>query len=209
MIKTRRSNSITRAQYPKFFSMLRTAARNLGLHTQQEVEEYRHRVMREETGCESIKQLNRKADFDACIRRFAVDADDYLGAVEISLMDVNRKAYVIKVMAIQIMQLTGRSEIEARRYLEGILRQARIPCGVVTAYDSFYMDVAPGSVQNLLQILDTYRRKLLKANFQTSKLAFDDRVRYEVEGMICTRYTGIPSSYYAGIPFQVNVRSAS
>lgn len=201
-------NRVTSRQYPKFFSMLRNAARNLGLQTQQEIDDYRHRVMMEEAGCESIKQLTRCGGFDACIRRFAVDADDCLAAAEISMMDVKRKAYVIKVMSIQIMQLSGRPEGEARLYLEGILRQARIPCGVVTSDDSFYMDVAPASVQHLVQILDTYRRKLLKTNFPTSQLKFDDTVRYEVDGMFCTRYNSIPPSYYSGIPFRVNVGGA-
>lgn len=71
-----RHKPITKAQYPKFFAMLRKAATNLGLVTPQEVEEYRHHVMRDVCGCESVKQLNRKADFDACIARFAADAGD-------------------------------------------------------------------------------------------------------------------------------------
>lgn len=206
MTKTRRNNSITRAQYPKFFSMLRKAALNLGLDTPREVEEYRHKVMLEEAGCESIKQLNRKAAFDACISRFATDAGEYLAAIEIGLQETKRRAYVVKVMSIQIMQLKGGSEIEARDYLEGLINQARIPCGVCTSDNSFWMDVSPTSLQHLLQILDTYRRKLLKANFPAFPAKFDDTVRYSVDGPIRERTTGIPSTYYADIPFKVNVR---
>lgn len=206
MTKTRRNNSITRAQYPKFFAMLRKAALNLGLDTPQEVEEYRHHVMLDVCGCESIKQLNRKADFDACIARFATDAGEYLTAIEIGLMETKRRAYVVKVMSIQIMQLKGGSEIEARDYLEGLINQARIPCGVCTSDNSFWMDVSPTSLQHLLQILDTYRRKLLKANFPSFPAKFDDTVRYQVDGPIRERTTGIPSTYYADIPFKVNVR---
>jgi len=197
---------VTRAQYPKFFTMLRRAALNLCLDTPQEVEEYRHKVMREEAGCDSIKQLNRKDDFDACIKRFAADAGEYLEAIEIGLQETKRRAYVVKVMSIQIMQLKGGSESDARNYLEGIINQARIPCGVCTTDDSFWMDVSPRSLQNLLQILDTCRRKLLNANFPDYPVKFDDTVRYEVEGCIRTRYTGIPSAYYSELPFRVNVR---
>ena len=200
------NQQLTRAQYPKFFSMLRKAAQNLGLSTPQEIDEYRHRVMREEAGCESVKQLNRKADFDACIRRFASDAGDYLDAIGIGLMETHRKAYVIKVMSLQIMQLKGGSECDARDYLEGIISQARVPCGVYTTDNSFWMDVSPTSLQHLLQILDTYRRKLLKANFPSFPVKFDDTVRYTVDGCIRTRYTGIPPAYYASIPFKVNIR---
>ena len=197
---------LTKAQYPKFFSMLRKAASNLGLDTPQAVEEYRHQVMREEAGCESVKELNRKADFDACIRRFASDAGEYLTAIEIGLQETKRKAYVVKVMSLQIMQLKGGSEADARDYLDGIVNQARIPCGVCTDDNSFWMDVSPSSLQHLLQILDTYRRKLIKANFPASPVKFDDTVRYEVSGALRTRYTGIPSDYYSTAPFKVNIR---
>lgn len=206
MIRRRRHNSITRAQYPKFFSMLRKAALNLGLDTPQEVEDYRHRVLREEAGCESIKQLGRKADFDACVRRFAADAGDYLGAIEIGLMDVRRRAYVVKVMAVQIMQLKGGSEAEARSYLEAIMEQAKVVCGRSASDNSFWMDVSEASLQKVLQILDTYRRKLLKANFPSFPAKFDDTVRYSVDGPIRERTTGIPRTYYAAQPFKVNVR---
>lgn len=202
-----RYKPVTKSQYPKFFSMLRKAASNLGLDTPAEVEDYRHRVMREEAGCDSIKQLNRKADFDACLARFATDAGDYLGAIEIGLMDAKRHAYVVKVMSIQIMQLKGGAEAEARNYLEAIITQARIPCGVASD-NSFWMDVAPSSLQNLLQILDTYRRKLIKANFPGTPTTFDDTVRYIIDGPIATRETGIPRTYYAAQPFKVNVRGA-
>jgi len=204
--KFRTRTPVTRAQYPKFFTMLLKAALNLGLYTPQEVEEYRHRVMREEAGCDSIKQLNRKADFDACIKRFAADAGDYLEAIEIGLQETRRRAYVVKVMSVQIMQLKGGPENDARNYLEGLINQARIPCGVCTTDNRFWMDVSPSSLKNLLQILDTYRRKLLKANFPDYPVRFDDTVRYEVDGCIKTRHTGIPSSYYANLPFKVNVR---
>lgn len=202
----RRHNSITRAQYPKFFSMLRKAALNLGLDTPQEIEDYRHRVLREEAGCESIKQLGRKADFDACIRRFAADAGDYAAAVDAGLMDARRRAYVVKVMAVQIMQLKGGSGAEARSYLEAIMEQAKVVCGRSASDNSFWMDVSEASLQKVLQILDTYRRKLVKSAFPGGSAKFDDTVRYEVSGPIRTRVTGIPRDYYAQIPFKINVR---
>lgn len=209
MTKIRRNNSITRAQYPMFFSMCRKAALNLGLETQQEIDDYRHQVMRDETGCESIRQLDRKGGYDACIRRFAADAGDYLEAIEIDLQDTARKAYVVKVMSIQIMQLKGGTETDARSYLDGIINQARVPCGVSTADNSYWMDVTPATLQHLLQILDSYRRKLLKLNFPHHPVRFDDTVRYEIDGCIHRRYTGIPAAYYDSIPFTVNVREGA
>lgn len=204
--KFRNKNPVTRAQYPKFFTMLRKAALNLGLDTPQEVEEYRRQVMFEEAGCASIKEMNNKADFDACIKRFSADAGEYLDAIEIGLQETRRKAYVVKVMSIQIMQLKGGSESDARNYLEGLINQARVSCGINTSDNSFWMDVSPTSLQHLLQILDTYRRKLLKANFPGSPVKFDDTVRYEIDGCIKVRYRDISPTYYSNIPFNVNVR---
>lgn len=204
--KFRTRNPVTKAQYPKFFSMLRRAALNLGLSSPQEVEEYRHQVMREEAGCTSIKDMNCKRDFDACIKRFSADAGEYLDAIEIGLQETRRKAYVVKVMSIQIMQLKGGSESDARNYLEGLINQARVSCGINTSDNSFWMDVSPTSLQHLLQILDTYRRKLLKANFPGSPVKFDDTVRYEVDGCIKIRCLDIEKDYYSRQPFTVNVR---
>lgn len=204
--KFRTRNPVTKAQYPKFFSMLRRAALNLGLSSPQEVEEYRRQVMFEEAGCASIKDMNCKTHFDACIRRFSEDAGEYLDAIEIGLQETRRKAYVVKVMSIQIMQLKGGSESDARDYLEGVINQARIACGTNTADNSFWMDVSPQSLQHLLQILDTCRRKLLKANFPGWPVKFDDTVRYEIDGCIKVRYRDISPTYYSNIPFNVNVR---
>ena len=104
------------------------------------------------------------------------------------------------------MQLKGGSESDARNYLEGLINQARVSCGINTSDNSFWMDVSPTSLQHLLQILDTYRRKLLKANFPGSPVKFDDTVRYQVDGCIKIRYLDIENDYYSRQPFTVNVR---
>lgn len=207
---TRNRRSMTRAQYPKFFSMLRKAAFNLGLRSDDEIEEYRRTVLREEAGCESVKELDRKAGFDACIKRFAEDAGDYEMAIDIGMGDTRRVAYVVKVMAIQILQLKGWTTAAARQCLEGVIDQARLR-GVVMqkTADSYYMDVTANALQSLLQILDSYRRKLLKQHFPHLPVKFDDTVIYEIDGCIHKRYTGIPVGYYDALPFAVNVNGGS
>ena len=205
MAKTARK-PLTGEQRRKFFSMCGAAARNLGLSGREAVEEYRHRVMREEAGCASMAELGRTGDFDACVRRFAADAGDYLGAIDAELMETKRLAFVVKVMCCQVMQLKGGDERGARNYLEGILAQARVPCGTYAADETFWMDVAPSTLRRLLQILDTHRRRLLRAAFPDAPMAFDATVRYEVGGAVATRVTGLPPSYYAALPFHVNVR---
>lgn len=207
-MKSKSSNrhAVNRAQYQKFFVMLRQAATNLGLFAPEEIDEYRHRVMREEVGVDSIKEMDGKRDFDACIKRFAADVGLYHEAIDIGLQEIRRMAYVIKVMAIQIMQLKGGREDDSRDYLSGIINQSRTPCGVNTSDNSFWMDVSPKSLRTVLQILDTYRRKLIKEHFPKAPTRFDATVRFEIDGNIHTRYTGIPADYYSNIPFNVNVR---
>ena len=199
------NETITQKQRTKFFVMCQSAARNLGLTSRAEIEEYRHQVMLDCAGCASLKDINRKGDLDACLQRFASDAGDFLAAIDAGMMDVKRRAYVVKVMAAQVMQLKGGDEAEARNYLEGIITQAKVTCGK-TSDDSFFMDVSPKSLQTLLQILDTYRRKLIKAKFPHSPMRFDDTVRYIINGPIHTRETDLPRDYYANVPFKVEVR---
>jgi len=128
-----------------------------------------------------------------------------LHAINVADVVLKVAMFVMTAVACMLVDRKGRVfllELGTR----GIVSQARIPCGVRTDDNSFWMDVSPRSLQNLLQILDTCRRKLLKANFPDCPAKFDDTVRYEVAGCIRTRYTGVPSAYYAGLPFRVNVR---
>ncbi len=198
--------SITDKQKSVYWVAFKAACFNLGLIGREEKDAYRHRAMRETCGKESINDLSTTHDFEAVVHRFFVDAGDFEQAAKFAVSDEHRMAYLIKVECCQIMQLKGGSESDARNYIEGIIKQARINYGVSPSDNSFWMDVSPRSLQNLLQILDTYRRKLLKANFPAYPLKFDDTVRYSVDGTIRERTTGIPRTYYADIPFKVNVR---
>lgn len=200
------NETITPQQRRKFFVMCNAAARNLGLFDKAEADAYRHQVMDEEAHVQHLGDLNRKSDFDACLQRFASDAGDFLAAIEVGLGNIKRLAFIVKVMAVQVMQLKGGSELEARAYLEGIMNQARVTCGI-HADNSFYMDVSQRSLRTLLQILDTYRRKLIKANFPAgTPTKFDYSVRYVIDKPVSTRITDLPSDYYVEIPFKVNVR---
>ncbi len=197
-------SGLTARQLPRFFKMAARAAEAVG----EPVEAYRKRVMWEEVKATSTKGMSRTTDYDACILRFAIDGGDYMAAIEIDLQGVKRWAYLIKVVAVQLMQLKGGDEKEARNYLEGLLLQARIASGTYTSDDAYFMDVPQAKIVQVFQILDTERRKLLKALFPGRSLRLNDKVRYEIDGNLHIQQ-GVEADYYARAPFHVGIRKGS
>ena len=184
---------MSRAQRARFFGMATKAAQELG----EDAEAYRRKVMCEVGGVLSSSDIRSAADYERIIARFASDAGDYQAAGEAAAGDAKRKAYLVKVCAIQVMQLKGGDESLARDYLEGVVHQARIPCGVNTADNSWWMDVPPGSLDLVLRILDTERRRLLKQLMATFSLKLDDTVRFEVS-VVGTRVSRSMSIWLSG-----------
>ena len=161
----KKSSCLTPAQRSAFFRALQAASIELGHATYEERETYRKTVMREETGKEHLAQLSRTADFDACMRRFAADAGDYETASRFAVADDARRAAILRICCAQVLQLKGcvSGTTEAADYLAGIVEQARVPCGRYVRDSSFWMDCDPANVMTLFQILDTHRRRLLRA----------------------------------------------
>ena len=177
------SRGLTPAQRSAFFRALNAAAVELGIASPAGREEYRRRVMREETGREHLAQLNRTTDFDKCMRRFSEDAVDYAAAARYAVGDVYRLAVMISICCAQIMQLRGDpvGSLVGRQYLKGVLDQARI-CHDENA-ESFWMDVPQDTVMSVFQMLDTHRRRLLRPFLKVTSdgffLKFDPSARYE------------------------------
>ncbi len=183
------------------FALAQRAASNVG----EPMEVYRKRVLNEVLRFPSFKAISSQEEVDAIKRIFEEDCGDYLAAIDTSIQNIKRVAYLIKVCAIQIMQLKGGSECDARQYLGGILDTAKIANGHVIDTDEWYMDVSPRSVHSVLHILDTYRRRLIRRFCRDSvSLKLDDSVRYEIDGPIFYRF-GVDRQYYDQYPFSVNV----
>ena len=209
------NKTLTPAQRSAFFRALHAAAIELGHTTAEEREAYRKKVMREETGKAHLAQLSRTADFDACMRRFAVDAGDYDTASRFGIADAARKAALVRICCAQVLQLKccALGTTEAADYLAGIVEQSRIPCGRDLRDSSFWMDCAPDNLLVLFQILDTHRRRLLRGVFdgRTARcfLAFDPTVVYQP-----LPYGGVRLSYdaraYDTLTYiRINIRSAA
>ena len=148
--------TLTKAQIAAYWRAASAAARNLG----ESVDEYRKKVMLEECGLRSIKDLNRTTDFDKVMARFLADAGDYQEASKFAVGDSLRMAVLIRICCAQVMQLLGTTpgSSQAVEYLAGIIRQAHLDCGYDTA---FWMDCPPDSLTALFAMLDTHRRRLL------------------------------------------------
>ena len=202
---------LTPAQRSAFFRALSAASIELGHDTPAAREAYRREVMRAETGKEHLAQLSRTKDFDACMRRFAADAGDYEAASRFAIADDARKAALVRICCAQVMQLKGctAGTTEAADYLAGIVEQARVPCGRDARDSSFWMDCAPGSLQTLFQILDTHRRRLLRAALGDGSafLGFDPGIKYSLlPGGGCRLTWGIRAYDGLSSSVRINVR---
>lgn len=208
---------ITPKQRLAFFRACHAACVNLGYSSADEREEYRKRVMREETGKAHLADLGRTEDFDKVMKRFAADAGDYETACRFDVGDEARKVALIRICCAQVMQLKGApaGSTDATDYLSGIVEQARVPCGRSLIDSSFWMDVSPDTLTVLFQILDTHRRRLLrqlldKGTATFAILGFDSNARYELfhGGGVRIIYD---SSFYADLSssIHINIRRAS
>lgn len=179
-----RFRPMTKPQRNAYWRAHRAACFNLGLRGHQAQDEYRHRVMREECGKESISEMNTTTDFDAVMHRFCVDAGDFEMAANFAVANHHRQAILIKILCCQIMQLKGHdtNRAEAQRYLGGVLDQSRIANGRNVDTDTYWLDVPPESLGKLLAILDTYRRRiitrLIAAGKAVDTLTFFPNCRY-------------------------------
>lgn len=161
---------------------------------------YRHGLLEEETGKRSLNDINRTGDFDRVMYRLASEAGDFALAAQFAHADTSRIGHLIKVCCLQLMQLKGADEDEARRYLGGILDQARIPNGVTGDDRGCWLDLSVGQAANVFKMLDTHRRRLLKG--RAARSPFRPTVRYQVEGpVVVIEEVGV--GYYDKQPFSI------
>lgn len=193
-----KNQGLTKPQIAVYFRAATRAARELGEH----LNDYRKRVMRDVCGVDSVRDLNRTGDFDAVMSRFYEDAGDYAAASQYLIGDHRRIGYIIKVCAIQLMQLKSANQAEARRYLAGVLDRCRIAHGVQLDTDAYWMDLSIGEALKVFQILDTHRRRLLRGYVGPS--TFSPNVRYSFYGETLTRER-VTADYYEAQPFNVTL----
>ena len=177
--------TISPRQRAAFWAAHRIACVNLGIDTPDGREAYRKRVMMEEAGCEHLAQLGSTGDFDRVMARFAKDAGEWEMAGRFAAANEARKAALVRICCAQVMQLKGcpAGSTDGAEYLAGIVNQAGVACGRSLVDSGFWMDVNPERLMTLFQILDMYRRRLLRRMLdgRTARclLGFDPTARYE------------------------------
>ena len=201
-----KKNALTARQQAMFWAVFNRACAEQGIFSSACRSEYRHRLLEEETGKVSLLCLNRTTDFDRVMFRLAADAGDFEQAANFSVSDARRMGYLIKVCCLQLMQLKGGDEADARRYLGGLLDQARVPNGRNLQDNSYWLDCSPSQSHKVFQMLDTHRRRLLRDR-GVRRTTFEPRKRYTVDGPILTCET-VSDDYYTSAPFSVVLREA-
>ena len=185
----KKSSGPTARQFRAYGIAANEACANLAIYGEEARREYRRMVVREETGLESFRDIRLNSDIDAVMSRLWSDAGDWEKASSYGINDSRQIAFLIKVSCLQLMQLKGGSEEDARRYLDGLLVQAKVPNGTYTADDSYWLDVSRSRLLDLFKILDTERRKVFRRHY----------------GSISIRCEVSPD-YYASAPFSVLIR---
>lgn len=208
MLSTVRSSGPTARQFRAYGIAANEACANLAIYGEEARREYRRMVVREETGLESFRDIRLNSDIDAVMSRLWSDAGDWEKASSYGINDSRQIAFLIKVSCLQLMQLKGGSEEDARRYLDGLLVQAKVPNGTYTADNSYWLDVSKSRLLDLFKILDTERRKVFRRHFPKFAVKLDTTARYVINGPISIRCEVSPD-YYANAPFSVLIREES
>lgn len=194
----------TPAQIREYGVAAARACAELGIGRESERQAYRRRVVRELTGRASIKEVSSAEDYEAVMARLWADAGDFLRAADYSIAPERRLAYVVRVLACQLMQLKGGIESDAQAYVGGVLDQARVPNGRSLDDGGWWMDVAPQRVHDLVKILDTERRRILR-RLGAGPLTFNAAVRYSLDGPVLA-IEGVARGYYDRARVRVTVR---
>ena len=167
---------LTKPQTALFWRTFQKACTAQQLGTSADRDVYRKTVMREECGVEHMSELGRTAGFDKVMLRLNLDAGDYQAAARFESGRERRMAHLVEVCAMQLMQLQGLAESEALAYVLGVIRQARFNCRLDGGV--WWLDLIEEQLAALFDMLDTHRRRCLKAAGWDDGLKFSANVKY-------------------------------
>ena len=164
----------------------------------QDQDSWRHNILIEETGKFSLLDLDRKGDFEAVMRRLWSEAGNWEEAVRYSVGDERRAAFLIKVVAAQVLQLMDDETTRAAAYVAGVLRQSRLVTNAVAERGDFWLDIPLANALKVFQMLDTHRRRLLKSTGHDGKsAAFSPNIRYRRDGHSILVVERVAPAFYA------------
>ena len=158
------SNGWTIGQVKTFWRAFSVSCKAQGISVVMNQVEYRRRVMQEECGKGHMAEMNRTGDFEKVMRRILSDGGDYEGACRYINGEERRYVKMIEACADQVWNLQDNAAVmtgTAMDYVRAICTQAGYP--VYLQGKTFWMDVPEPMLHGLFMMLDTHRRRLLKA----------------------------------------------
>lgn len=155
---------MTPRQMKSYRELVARAARELGLSGAEQIEAYRKRVLMDETGKSSSRDVGRTREYEALMLRHAADAGDWRLAETFTVGDAKRMAAMIHDSVRQIGELAGLPDLDRLGYVCGILKQAGLYRGAVCARlgADWWEDYPFASAKMVFCILDTHRRRLVR-----------------------------------------------
>ena len=153
--------AVTPSQRRILFREVKFAAKEVG----EDAEAYRKRIMLEETGATTLREVSATAGFDRLMVRIATDKGDFELALKYTANTLNRIAKLIVGAAVRIVEAKGGGDF--RDYIHGVMLQ----CGMLKepmsaykrerlAFAEGYMDFQEAEVKRLLIMLNAYLRRL-------------------------------------------------
>jgi hypothetical protein len=151
---------LTESQRRTFFAAIRPAAADVG----ENVDDYRHRILHEELGVDSLSEVSRGAGFDKLMARIWCDRGDYAQALKYSQQSFARVRHLIVDLATRIVRKNGHSGTPYA-YLAGVMVQAKMIEGPVSKWserlpnETAWLDFTEPQLRRLLMMLNTYIRR--------------------------------------------------
>lgn len=167
---------LTKPQLSLFWRTFQASCVAQQINTSAAKEEYRKLVMLEECSCQHMADIGKIADFERIMLRLNLDGGDYDAAARFESDRERRMAHLVEICAAQLMQLQGVAEDDALTYVIGVIQQAKFSCRLDG--DIWWLDLIEGQIAALFQMLDTHRRRLLKADGWSTGLKFNAKLQY-------------------------------
>ena len=145
-------SAITESQIKRFWVALTHACNSLCIYRNDEREEYRKRILKEEGGVLHLKDLSRTEGYDKVMAKLAIDAGDYGTAIKYAESTAYRLIAVLEQKAKAIVGPLW------EHYVQGIMEQSGIG-----ADRHSLKDCTEPEIRGLIAIIDTKLRRTKRA----------------------------------------------
>ena len=194
---------MTPRQRSLFFGLFARACEAQGIYGSQARETFRHeliaRVLPLSGG--SLRNIGKGRDFDKLMAELSRLAQSIEAAGHFATAQGRRMAYLIEAAARQVCELSRQLSAGSEApigYIMGILKQAKWHFALASRGGEWWLDLTADHEQKLFKMLDTHRRRLLRAlplekveeDGSKMRIAFDADATYRFLGGRLVRILG-------------------